>query len=168
MKHPKLAAILLSWVECLFNVTLNDILVKYVTSHRCTVGLKKKLNQQLGPNAIAISYGALTCPSSHGHCAELFTPLFPETIPFLSPLMIGMGIRTAILLSCVEKISKKIQGSDIFKGMFRPRNIHTIYQGKGFMRSELLLFLWYICHNSTFETHQLLLFPWRVVTVLKT
>ena len=127
MKHPKLAAILLSWVECLFKVTLNDILVKYVTSHRCTVGLKKKLNQQLGPNAIAISYGALKCPSSHGHCADLFTPLIPETIPFLSPLMMGMGIRTAILLSCVEKKYLRRSKKVTYLKVFSDRGIFTQY-----------------------------------------
>ena len=36
----------LNW---LFNVTINDISVIYVTAHRCAGGLKKKLNLRLGP-----------------------------------------------------------------------------------------------------------------------
>ena len=40
----------LSWVElnCLFNVTINDISVIYVTAHRCAGGLKKKYDLRLG------------------------------------------------------------------------------------------------------------------------
>ena len=40
----------LSWVElnCLFNVTINDISVIYVTAHRCAGGLKKKYDLRSG------------------------------------------------------------------------------------------------------------------------
>ena len=40
----------LSWVELnwLFNVTINDISVIYVTAHRCAGGLKKKLDLRSG------------------------------------------------------------------------------------------------------------------------
>ena len=39
-----------SWVElnCLFNVTINDISVIYVTAHRCAGGLKKKYDLRSG------------------------------------------------------------------------------------------------------------------------
>ena len=41
---------LVSWVELnwLFNVTINDISVIYVTAHRCAGGLKKKLDLRSG------------------------------------------------------------------------------------------------------------------------
>ena len=51
---------LIDWIEWLFNVTINDISVIYVTAHRCAGGLKKKLS---GSHAIDISQGSLTCPS---------------------------------------------------------------------------------------------------------
>ena len=45
------------WVELkwLFNVTINDISVIYVTAHRCAGGLKKKLDLRSGSHAIDIS-----------------------------------------------------------------------------------------------------------------
>ena len=43
---------LLNW---LFNVTINDISVTYVTAHRCAGGLKKKLDLRSGSHAIDIS-----------------------------------------------------------------------------------------------------------------
>ena len=39
----------------LFNVTINDISVIYVTAHRCAGGLKKKLDLRSGSHAIDIS-----------------------------------------------------------------------------------------------------------------
>ena len=36
------------WVNWLFNVTINDISVIYVTAHRCAGGLKKKLDLRSG------------------------------------------------------------------------------------------------------------------------
>ena len=36
------------WVKFLFNVTINDISVIYVTAHRCAGGLKKKLDLRSG------------------------------------------------------------------------------------------------------------------------
>ena len=42
----------LNW---LFNVTINDISVIYVTAHRCAGGLKKKLDLRSGSHAIDIS-----------------------------------------------------------------------------------------------------------------
>ena len=40
----------IGWVElnCLFNVTINDISVIYVTAHRCAGGLKKKFDLRSG------------------------------------------------------------------------------------------------------------------------
>ena len=35
-------------LECLFNVTINDISVIYVTAHRCAGGLKKKYDPRSG------------------------------------------------------------------------------------------------------------------------
>ena len=43
---------LLDW---LFNVTINDISVIYVTAHRCAGGPKKKLDLRSGSHAINIS-----------------------------------------------------------------------------------------------------------------
>ena len=43
---------LLNW---LFNVTINDISVIYVTAHRCAGGLKKKFDLRSGSHAIDIS-----------------------------------------------------------------------------------------------------------------
>ena len=45
------------WVELiwLFNVTINDISVIYVTAHRCAGGLKKKFDLRSGSHAIDIS-----------------------------------------------------------------------------------------------------------------
>ena len=42
--------LLIYWVElnCLFNVTINDISVIYVTAHRCAGGLKKKYDLRSG------------------------------------------------------------------------------------------------------------------------
>ena len=42
-------------VYWLFNVTINDISVLYVTAHRCAGGLKKKLDLRSGSHAIDIS-----------------------------------------------------------------------------------------------------------------
>ena len=36
------------WLNWLFNVTINDISVIYVTAHRCAGGLKKKLDLRSG------------------------------------------------------------------------------------------------------------------------
>ena len=47
-----LLLLLLKW---LFNVTINDISVIYVTAHRCAGGLKKKLDLRSGSHAIDIS-----------------------------------------------------------------------------------------------------------------
>ena len=49
-KQNKPYKIYLSWVElnCLFNVTINDISVIYVTAHRCAGGLKKKYDLRSG------------------------------------------------------------------------------------------------------------------------
>ena len=41
-------AIDISWVNWLFNVTINDISVIYVTAHRCAGGLKKKFDLRSG------------------------------------------------------------------------------------------------------------------------
>ena len=43
------------WVNWLFNVTINDNSVIYVTAHRCAGGLKKKLDIRSGTHAIDIS-----------------------------------------------------------------------------------------------------------------
>ena len=43
------------WVNLLFNVTINDISVIYVTTHRCAGGLKKELDLRSGSHAIDIS-----------------------------------------------------------------------------------------------------------------
>ena len=40
--------------EWLFNVTINDISVIYVTAHRCAGGLKKELDLRSGSHAIDI------------------------------------------------------------------------------------------------------------------
>ena len=42
----KIVVVLL--LNCLFNVTINDISVIYVTAHRCAGGLKKKFDLQSG------------------------------------------------------------------------------------------------------------------------
>ena len=41
-------SLLLLLLNCLFNVTINDISVIYVTAHRCAGGLKKKLDLRSG------------------------------------------------------------------------------------------------------------------------
>ena len=41
-------------LNLLFNVTINDISVIYVTAHRCAGGLKKKLDLRSGSHAIDI------------------------------------------------------------------------------------------------------------------
>ena len=73
-----------SWVELnwLFNVTINDISVLYVTAHRCAGGLKRSWTYGRPPNAIDISQGSLTCPSKHRHGTTLFIRLFRETSLF--------------------------------------------------------------------------------------
>ena len=45
------------WIELdwLFNVTINDISVIYVTAHRCAGGPKKKLDLRSGSHAIDFS-----------------------------------------------------------------------------------------------------------------
>ena len=58
-----LSLMLLLMLNWLFNVTINDISVIYVTAHRCAGGLKKKLDLRSGSHAIDISQGSLTCPS---------------------------------------------------------------------------------------------------------
>ena len=69
-------------VNLLFNVTIYDISVIYVTAHRCAGGLKKKLTYGRAPNAIDISQGSLTCPSKHRHGTTLFIRWFRHTAPF--------------------------------------------------------------------------------------
>ena len=49
-------------VNWLFNVTINDISVIYVTAHRCAGGLKKKLDLRSGSHAIDISYVFFNVP----------------------------------------------------------------------------------------------------------
>ena len=46
---------MVGWLNWLFNVTINDISVIYVTAHRCAGGLKKKLDLRSGSHAIDIS-----------------------------------------------------------------------------------------------------------------
>ena len=74
-------------VNWLFNVTINDISIIYVTVHRCAGGLKR-LDLQSGSQRHRHFVGSLTCPSKHRLGANLLQRLFLETAPFSS-----LGIR---------------------------------------------------------------------------
>ena len=49
-------------VNCLFNVTINDISVIHVTAHRCAGGLKKKLDLRSGSQRHRDSVGFFNVP----------------------------------------------------------------------------------------------------------
>ena len=88
----------LNWVELnlLFNVTINDISVIYVTAHRCAGGLKKTEEEvctyRRVPNAIDISQGSLTCPS-YTDTEQPFLYGDSDTPPHLIAFYDTLGIR---------------------------------------------------------------------------
>ena len=51
----------------MFNVTINDISVVYVTAHRCAGGLKKKLNLRSGSQRHRHFVGLFNVPVKHRH-----------------------------------------------------------------------------------------------------
>ena len=82
-------------VNWLFNITINDISVIYVTAHLLDVQVDwRSLTYGRAPNAIYISWGSLTCPTKHRHEANLF---IPRDRPIKSPFTLRWGYRENIL-----------------------------------------------------------------------
>ena len=67
-------------VNWLFNVTINDISVIYVTAHRCAGGLKKKLDLRSGSQRHRHFVGFFNVSDRHG--TTLFIRWFRHTAPF--------------------------------------------------------------------------------------
>ena len=70
------------WVNCLFNVTINDISVIYVTAHRCAGGLKKKLDLRSGSQRHRHFVGFFNVPvlaptRDHPFCTVIPNRTFP-------------------------------------------------------------------------------------------
>ena len=70
------------WVNWLFNVTINDISVIYVTAHKCAGGLKKKLDLRSGSQRHRHFVGFFNVPVLHRHGTNLFIRWFRHTAPF--------------------------------------------------------------------------------------
>ena len=66
----------------LFNVTINDISVIYVTAHRCAGGLKKKLDLRSGSQRHRHFVGFFNVPVQAPHGTTLFIRWFRHTAPF--------------------------------------------------------------------------------------
>ena len=83
-----------SWVsewDWLFNVTLNDILVIYVTAHRCASGLKKKLNLRSGSQRHRHFVGFFNVPVQAPTRGYPFYTVIPRNRPIWSPFTTRWG-----------------------------------------------------------------------------
>ena len=74
----------MGWVELnwLFNVTINDISVIYVTAHTCAGGLKKKLDLRSGSQRHRHFVGFFNVPVLAPTRTNLFIRWFRHTAPF--------------------------------------------------------------------------------------
>ena len=66
----------------LFNITINDISVIYLTAHRCAGGLRKKLYQQLSSQHHRHFVVFFKAPVQAQTRDQPFYTVFRETIPF--------------------------------------------------------------------------------------
>ena len=96
-------------VGWLFNVTINNISVIYVTAD-----WRRRQTYGRAPNAIDISYGSLTCPSKHGHGATLFVRLFRENRPISSPFTTHWGYGGHIL-----DLNPRVLAGELLRGVWR-------------------------------------------------
>ena len=78
-------------VTWLFNVTINDISVIYVTAHRCAGGLKLDLRPDSQRNRHLV--GFFNVPVQATTRGDPFIRLFRETAPFSRPFYDPPGIR---------------------------------------------------------------------------
>ena len=87
----------LYWFELnlnlLFNVTINDISVIYVTAHRCAGGLKKKLDLRSGSRRHRHFVGFFNVPVLAPTRDHPFYTVIPTHRPIKSPFTITLGIR---------------------------------------------------------------------------
>ena len=80
-------------VNMLFNVTINDISVIYVTAHRCAGGLKKKLDLRSGSQRHRHFVGFFNVPVLAPTRDHPFYTVIPTHRPIKSPFTITLGIR---------------------------------------------------------------------------
>ena len=66
----------------LFNVTINDISVIYVTAHRCAGGLKKKLDLRSGSQRHRHFVGFFNVPAQAPTRGQPFYTVIPKIAPF--------------------------------------------------------------------------------------
>ena len=79
LKFCKWWMVVVNW---LFNVTINDISVIYVTAHRCAGGLKKKLDLRSDSKRHRHSVGFFNVPVLAPTGTTLFIRWFRHTAPF--------------------------------------------------------------------------------------
>ena len=94
--HVQIAVLhLLSWVELhwVFNVTINDISVTYVTAHICAGGLKKKLDLRSGSQRHRHFVGFFNSPVLAPPRDHPFYTVILTHRPIKSPFTIKLGIR---------------------------------------------------------------------------
>ena len=89
--HVQLLLLLLL-LNCLFNVTINDISVIYVTAHRCAGGLKKKYDLRSGSQRHRHFVGFFNVPVLAPTRDEPFYTVIPTHRPIQSPFTITLGI----------------------------------------------------------------------------
>ena len=80
-------------VNWLFNVTINDISVIYVTAHRCAGGLKKKFDLRSGSQRHRHFAGFFNVPVLAPTRDQIFYTVIPTHRPNKSPFTITLGIR---------------------------------------------------------------------------
>ena len=81
----------LKLLNCLFNVTINDISVIYVTAHRCAGGLKKKFDLRSGSQSHRHFVGLFNVPVQAPTRDHLFIRWFRHTAPFSRLLRSSWG-----------------------------------------------------------------------------
>ena len=84
-------------VNWLFNITINDISVIYVTAHRCAGGLKKKLDLWTGSKRHRHFVGFFNVPVQAPTRGHPFYTVIPRNRPILSPFKTRLGYGWHIL-----------------------------------------------------------------------
>ena len=102
-------------MNCLFNVTINDISVIYVTAHRCAGGLKKKLDLRSGSQRHRHFVGFFNVSVLAPTRDHPFYTVIPTHRPFKSPFTITLGIRRCTFSTQPPGPSRGYQVCKIYK-----------------------------------------------------
>ena len=110
----------LGWVELnwLFNVTINDISVIYVTAHGCASGLKKKLDLRSGSQRHRHFVGFFNVPTDTDHP---FYTVIPTHRPHLVAFYDTLGIRRTH-----SRIKPPASSRGLLDGHWTLRNVYGV------------------------------------------